>query len=56
MISCIFCLCIIRGVAKNGGTRGGISWWHPFSTKKYVKTKKKKVFAAKRVGFESASM
>ena len=22
-----------RGVAKNGGTRGGISWWHPLSAK-----------------------
>ena len=29
-----------RGVAKNGRTRGGISWWHPFSYQKYVTTKK----------------
>ena len=24
---------IAKGVAKNGGTRGGISWWHPLSAK-----------------------
>ena len=29
------------GVARNGGTRGGISWCHPFSVQNYVKTKKK---------------
>ena len=46
---------LIRGVAKNGGTQGGISWWHPLSTKILVKTKKK-VFAAKRVGFQYESM
>ena len=32
----------IRGVAKNGGTRGGISWWHPSSAKIYVKPKTKR--------------
>ena len=25
--------CANRGVAKNGGTRGGILWWHPLSAK-----------------------
>ena len=29
---CIQTMC--RGVAKNGGTRGEISWWHPLPTKK----------------------
>ena len=39
-------------VAKDGGTRGGISWWHLISVQKYVKNKKK-FFAAKSVGFRS---
>ena len=30
-----------RGHTKNGGTRGGISWWHFLSAKMQVKTKKK---------------
>ena len=32
----------VRGVTKNGGTRSGISWWHPFSYQKLVRTKKKR--------------
>ena len=32
----------ISGVANDGGTWGGVLWWHPFSVQKYVKTKKKK--------------
>ena len=38
------------GVAKDGGTRGGISWWLPFSVQKLGEDKKK-IFAAKWVGF-----
>ena len=45
-----------RGVAKNDGTLGEISWWYPLSAKISVKTKKKKVVAAKRVGLQSERM
>ena len=57
---------IIRGFVKNGGIQGGMSWWHPlsdkkgfrfktswFSVRKYVMTKKRKVFAYQSVVFRS---
>ena len=43
------------GVAKNGGTRGGILWWQIFLVQK-ISEDQKKVFAAKWVGFWSKSM
>ena len=35
----------------NGGTRGGISWWHPLSAKMKVKTIKKKGLRCKTSWF-----
>ena len=34
--------CTARDVAKNGGTRGGILWWHPLSAKKIGEDQKKR--------------
>ena len=35
------CVMPCSGVAMDGGTWGGISWWHPVLVQKQVKTKKK---------------
>ena len=37
---------INSGVAKDGGTRGGSLWWHPFFDRK-IGEDQKKIFAAK---------
>ena len=40
----------MRGVAKNGGTRGGISWWHLLLAK-ICEDQKKRFSQQNEVGF-----